>query len=818
MALIPILAWAAPSSAATAVARADASKAVADPAQYVNPFIGTAPGDTDFGTGGGAGNTFPGADVPFGMVQWSPDTVRRGPRPKSIGPGRPGPRFGYDYRSHTVRGFSLTHLSGAGCPAYGDLPFLPTTASLDRSPAAPGSAAIRRRFEATLDHRRERASPGYYRARLTSARRSAIGAELTATTRSGFGRFTYPRGGPATMLINAGGSAANDSDASIRIDPAAREVTGSAASGRFCAQRNRYRIYFAARFDRGFRSYGTWTRQRLDRGSTSASDSVAGGLGAAAQAGAYVTAAGAARRLAVRVGISFVSVAGAERNLAVEQGGRGFAAVRRAARARWERALGSVRVGGGTVRERRTFYTALYHALIAPRTFSDVDGSYPGMDGRVHLASGYTQYADFSGWDVYRSEIPLLAMLDPGRADDMVDSLLADAADSGCLPRWPIADGQTMVMVGDPADPMIASAAAFGADDFDRGRALAAMLAGATAPCRSANASYLERQGLAPYLADGYIPFGLNVQRGNANSAIGSPDAVWGTAATTLEYASADFAIAQFAARFAADRADYRTMIRRSGNWRRLVDPATGRVEPRLRGGAFPRHYPPTSNQGFVEGDSAQYTWAVPFDPAGLAARLGGRARAVARLRRFLAVLNDVAGGFHSPHALLGNEPSLGAPWLFDWLGRPDLTQSTVRRALGLFGPGPAGLPGNEDLGELSSWYVLGALGVYPAVPGVGLLALGSPLFPRATVALAGGGLAIAAPRAAAGRPYVHSLRLDGERYGRPWISFCSLVDGGTLRFRLARGPDRRWGTSAAARPPSFSPRAAVPMDACAIR
>jgi predicted alpha-1,2-mannosidase len=788
--LVAVLALALPAAARAGVTR------------LVNPLAGTRPGADTFG----GGHNFPGAALPFGMVQFSPDTTPSDPH-----------SGGYDYRDSHLRGFSLTHLSGAGCPAYGDIPFLPTTAAVDRSPAAPGGAAIRRRFEATLDHRRERASPRYYRARLSSAGASAIGAELTATTRTGFGRFTYPRGGPATMLINAGGSAANDGDAEIRIDPAAREVTGSAVSGRFCSQRNHYRIYFAAHFDSGFRSFGTWTRQRLDPGSNSASDSASGGLGTAAQAGAYVTAAGT-RRLGVRVGISFVSVAGAEQNLAAEEGTRGFGDVRRSARARWDHALGSIRVGGGRLRERRTFYTALYHALIAPRTFSDVDGSYPGMDGQVHVASGYTQYADFSGWDVYRSEIPLLAMIDPARAVDIVDSLLADAAESGCLPRWPLANGQTMVMVGDPSDPMIASAAAFGADDFDHARALAAMLAGAAAPCRSANGSYVERQGLAPYLADGYIPFGLNVQRGNANAASGSPDAVWGTAATTLEYASADFSIAQFAARFAADRADYRSLMRRSANWSRLVDPATGYLEPRLGSGAFPRGYAPTSNQGFVEGDSAQYTWAVPFDPSGLAARLGGRARAVARLRRFLSILNDVEGGFHSRHALLGNEPSLGAPWLFDWLGRPDLTQGTVRKALGLFGPGPADLPGNDDLGQLSSWYVLGALGIYPAVPGVGGLAVGSPLFPRATVALAGGDLAIDAPRAAAGRPFIHSLRLDGDRDGRPWISFCSIVSGGRLRFGLTRGPDRRWGSTVADRPPSFPPRAPMPMDACAIR
>jgi predicted alpha-1,2-mannosidase len=376
-----------------------------------------------------------------------------------------------------------------------------------------------------------------------------------------------------------------------------------------------------------------------------------------------------------------------------------------------------------------------------------------------------------------------------------------------------------MEMIGDPADQAIASAPAFGADSFSHATALQAMLKGATTVCQSPNASYLERQGLAPYERRGYIPFELNVQKGNATSRGGSPTAVFGTASTTLEYASADFAIAQFAARFTADRSAYRPMMRRSANWRRLFDRATRYIEPRLRSGRFPRRYSPADNQGFAEGSSAQYTWAVPFDPAGLARRLGGRARAVARLRSFLAVLNDVRHGFRSTHALLGNEPSLGSPWLFDWLGRPDLTQRTVRRAITtLFGPGPAGLPGNDDLGEMSSWYVLGALGLYPEVPGVGVLAVASPLFRHATLRLGGATVTIAAPHAAAGRPYVHSLRLGGRRYGRPWLPYCALARGARLRFGLSSRAHRRWGASAADRPPSFGPRARAPHSPCSPR
>ena len=792
-------------------------------AAYVNPFVGTKGAKRNHSPG----NTFPGAALPFGMVQWSPDTARlsrtaivglAGDQSPLLAHGA-GPRFGYDYSSKTLGGLSVTHMSGAGCPSYGDFPFLPTTAAIRGSPAVPGSAAMQGRYEARINHGRERARPGYYQARLASAKGS-IGTQLAATTRTGFGRFTYPRTRGASMLINAGGSADDDSAASVAIDPGRREVSGSATSGGFCTQRNRYTIYFAARFDRPFRAFGTWNGGTLRPGSTSSSAATSGGLGQDAQAGAYLTFdARKRRRVEARVGISFVSVADARRNLAAESSGSKFAAVRRAAARRWNQALGAARVRGGTLRERRTFYTALYHALLAPRTFNDANRLYPGMDGQVHGANHYTQYADFSGWDVYRSEIPLLAMLYPKRASDIVRSLIADAEQSGCLPKWSVANGQTMEMIGDPADQAIASAAAFGAAGFSHATALHAMLKGATTECRSPNASYLERQGVTPYERLGYIPFELNAQKGNATSAGGSPDAVFGTASTTLEYASADFAIAQFAARFTSSDSAYRPMMRRSGNWRDLFDRKTGYLEPRLRSGGFPKGYSPASNEGFAEGSSAQYTWSVPFDPAGLARRLGGGARAVGRLRRFVAILNDVTHGFHSTHALLGNEPSLATPWLFDWLRRPDLTQRTVRRAVtNLYGPGPAGLPGNDDLGQASSWYVLGALGVYPEVPGVGMLAVASPLFPHATLRLGGTRASISAPRAAADRPYVASLKLNGRHYGKPWLPYCSLARGANLRFGLTGRPPRAWGASRSDRPPSFGPGGRMPRSACGPR
>ncbi len=659
--------------------------------------------------------------------------------------------------------------------------------------------------------------------RLRPRHGGAIGVALTATTRTGLARFTFPANPHASVLIDAGGSAQPDGEASVRLDPAAREITGSATSGLFCGQRPRYKVYFAARFSRPFAASGTWTEGRLEPGSTAATDTAAPPQNPAvsARAGAYATFDTTRdRTVAVRVGISFLSVEGAEEALRAESEGRSFGAIRAAARQAWDEALGKIRVAGGSRRDLRTFYTALYHALLAPRTFDDVDGAYLGMDGTVHDARGRTQYTDFSGWDVYRTEIPLLALLDPRRASDMIASLLADAEESGCLPRWPYADGQSMTMVGDSADPIIAAAAAFGADRFDRAAALAAMLRGATAPCESPDDEYVERQGLSGYLRLGWIPYDEDADERNANSIYGSPTAVWGSAATTLEYAIDDFAIAQFAARSGAGAggvadggaaATYREFIRRAANWRNLYEPRSGFIEPRYSSGAFPDSYDPLEGGGFVEGDAAQYTWMVPQDPAGLFRLMGGPARAAARLDRFLAVLNGGAGATHTDHALLGDEPTLETPWLYDWLRRPWKTQEAVRRGLRLYGPTPAGYPGNDDLGTLSAWYVFGALGLYPAQPGTGTLALGSPLFRKAEVRLAHGRALLIT---GGGRPYVESLQLDGRRHERPWLSYCEIEDGGTLAFATGAHPTR-WAQQGQL-PPSYGPGAPAPPGRCA--
>ncbi len=770
-------------------------------ADHVHVFAGTKPGPGTFG----GGHNFPGATMPFGMVQWSPDTT----------PADRNGRGGYDYRDNHIRGFGLTHLAGAGCSLYGDFPFLPTTEPLQSSPADDGSR-LDGRFQPGFSHAHESGRPGYYTVRLNPTGGADIDVELSATTRTGIARFTFPRSPHSSVLIDAGGSAQPNDFASVQLDPAGREIDATASSGLFCGQRPRYRIYMAAVFNRRFDASGAWEGNRIVPGATAASDSQnpPANPATSAEAGAYASFDTRRNRVVLaRVGVSFVSVEDARANLAAEDPGLGFGAVARRAEGAWNRSLGRIRVSGGPRRLIDTFYTALYHAFLAPRTFSDVGGAYIGMDGLVHRARGRVQYADFSGWDTYRTQIQLLSILVPRRASEMVQSLLADAAESGCLPRWSYANGQSMTMVGDSASPLIASAAAFGARAFDRHAALAAMLRGAEEPCRSANGEYLERQGLAAYLAHGYVPYDLDTNIRNANSIYGDPESVWGSAATSLEYQVDDFAIAQFAARALRDRGTYRRFMRRSGSWRKLFNRHSGLIEPRYENGAFPADYDNKRGGGFVEGNSLQYTWMVPHDPAGLAAAMGGRGKAAGRLHHFLRKLNGSGGGTHTDHALLGNEPTLHVPWLYDWMQRPYATQMAVRRALRLYGTTPDGYPGNDDLGTLSSWYVFGALGLYPEVPGVGLLAIGSPLFSRASIAM---------PRhrrvtitASSRAPYIEELQINGHRHDKPWTTYCTLARGADLAFRLDHHPNRKWGTAATAIPPSFGPRRPMPRGEC---
>jgi len=458
-----------------------------------------------------------------------------------------------------------------------------------------------------------------------------------------------------------------------------------------------------------------------------------------------------------------------------------------------------VAVEGGTDTARQSLYTALYHVFLQPAVASDVTGQFVGFDGQTRTANGYVRYQNFSGWDIYRSWIQLVSVLAPDDASDMMRSLVESGNECGALPKWPIANQESGVMVGDPADAILAGAWAFGARKFDASGALALMKAGATNP-GAACQGVAERPDLATYLARGYC----------AVDGSGAPS---GAPSVTLEYAIADFAVAQLAGAL-GDNATNLAFLARGKNWKNVFDPAmqangfTGYVAPRVladQGGAPAfQQVDVGSSAGFVEGNAAQYTFLVPQDTAGLVAALGGDAQTVARLDAFFSQLN---AGTDMPQAYMGNEPCILTPWEYAWAGAPWRTGEVVRAILDqLYKPTPDGLPGNDDLGTMSAWEVWARLGVYPVVPGVGGFVVGSPTFTKVTLAHPGSApVVISSPNADLGAPYVQSVALNGGAAGtKAWIAWSDLASGGTVSFTMGAQPNMAFGASQADRPPTF--------------
>jgi predicted alpha-1,2-mannosidase len=787
LALMPFLAGA---------AGAAERPAVQDPAAFVDPLIGSANG----------GNTFPGAVLPFGMVQWSPETTTGNPT------RRPAPG-GYEYAARSIRGFSLTHLSGTGCRgASGDVPFMPHVGAVTKSPSADRNDAT---YTAGFGHANESASAGAYQVRLASG----VKVELTATLRTGSGRFTFPAGQPGAMLVRVSDSEVGSGEAAVTVDAAKRTVSGSVSSGNFCGylgavdRRSYYTLHFVAVFDRPFAGFGTWQDDTLHPGATTAR----GGMGYGKEgipetgkgSGAYVAFdTSKAQTVSVRVGISYVSLANAEANLAAENpGGTSFEELKQRARTAWNAWLQRIEVGGGTPAERTIFYTALYHALLHPNLFSDVNGEYWGFDQKPHKVEGRqkAQYANFSGWDVYRSQVHLVTLLDPKVGSDIAQSLLNQADQNGGVwDRWTHNSGATYVMAGDPAAPTVAGIVAFGGTDFDVKAAFASLKKAATTPtpldlskegcpveCRG------QRPSLDKWLKIHYIPAVSNS---------------WGGAGETLEDATADYALSQLARRV-GDEAAARQFLERAGYWRNIFNPKAtpegGYIQNRNEDGSWPA-FDPGSDEGFAEGSSAQYTWMVPFDARGLIEAMGGDAAANRRLDAFFRHPDGEwaltrAG---DTHAEMDNEPSIGATWIYLFSGQPHKTQATVREAMKmLWSDRPYGIPGNDDLGEMSSWYVFSALGFYPGIPGRAELLLASPLFPEVIVHRPEGRtITVRAPEAAADRPYVQSLRVDGQASTRPWLPESFVASGGSLEFTLSATPSPSWGSRREDAPPSFPP------------
>jgi predicted alpha-1,2-mannosidase len=751
-----------------------------DLVQYAKPICGTG---TFGGVPAGDNNTFPGAVAPFGMIQWSPDTGA-GTKPS-----------GYAYYNTEISGFSLDHLSGAGCGDGGNFSFMPIL----NAGQPPGGS--RTAFSTPFSHANEVAKPGYYAVTLDNG----IKVELTATTRAGFGRFTYPAGKTATMAINAASDVNHSDDSDISIDPDKHEVSGWSVGGYFCQSKSRERdkrkIYFSAVFDQPFSGYATWSGSAYQPNGTNGSDT---------SSGAFLTFdTSKSQTVMAKVAISYVSIDNARANIEAESPvakftSKDFDDAVKCASDVWNGLLNKIQVSGGTTEQLETFYSMLYHVFIGPTTCSDANGDYTGYDGKVHNTGGHVQYANFSGWDIYRSEAQMLGMLVPKEASDMAQSLLNDYQQGGAFPRWGVTTMDSGVMMGDPAAPIIADYYAFGATNFDVQGALAGLLNAATNPAVYAPISKThERDGLADYLNLGYVPEG-GEQGG------------YGPVSMTQEYASADFGLSQFAAAL-GDEADSTMLLQHAQNWRNLYNPETGYIQLRQRDGSWTSgftnnvgSYGPPSHQKhaetiYVEGTAGQYLWMEPFNYKGLADAMGGEDAAVKRLDAFFTKLNVGDRGPDSWMAWLGNEPCLETPWIYDFWGQPYKTQSIVRRAMDeLYTNQPAAYPGNDDLGEMSSWYVFSALGMYPELPGSDILVIGSPLFSKTVVHLETGDITITADGAAQDAPYVQSLTVNGQAWDKPWLRFSDIKSGATLAYKVGSTPNTSWGSDPSDAPPSY--------------
>jgi predicted alpha-1,2-mannosidase len=747
------------------VARASteqASPSADDLTRHVDPFIGTL----------GGGFTFPGAAAPYGMVQLSPDTDGY------------FAYTGYQWGDAFIRGFSHVHIESMGVHAGGDVPFMPTV--------GPIVSTDPNLFKAPFSHAAESASPGYYSVRLLG---SGVLAELTAGERVGVHRYTFPPANQANVIIDAGHTAAGSDIGTVGVQRAsiaitdARTVLGTEHNGS-----DHYDVHFAARFSKPFTKFGTWDSagaKPVD------GDATADGDGA----GAYVSFNTIAdQAVLVKVGISFVSRANALANLDSELPGATdfpFDAVHAATEAKWNDALHAIVVDGGTVADKRSFYTALYHAQHHPNLFMDSNGEYMGNDGAPHVADGYTYYSNFSLWDTYRTENQLLALIAPDRFRDMAHSMLQIAIDGGRLPRWNLMNDYADFMNGEPAIPAIV-------DGYCRGVVNAADVAPLYDAMRTLALDPAHHRDPV-YLEKGYIPY--DVEDSGASG--------------TLEHAIADFALALMADKL-GHTADRDALLSRAASWRNVFDSNdTKFMRPRLSSGKWLAKYHPEMPKGFREGTGWQYTWLVPHDVRGLVREMGGVAAARKKMNTFFSTelaenaplllaelqrdLSFFGVAYYGNQYTPDNEHDLQAPYLYDYVGQPWKTQAIVRALQSVYHAAPDGLPGNDDLGTMSAWYVWSALGFYPETAGAPLYAIGSPVFTRATIRLPGGAFTVRAPGASLAGKYVTSGKLNGASLDRTWFTHSAITPGGSLRLEMSPVANTSWGVGPGAAPPSMS-------------
>ena len=710
-----------------------------DLTKYVNPMIGTAK----------HGHVFPGATMPFGMVQVSPDERTSGWDWSS----------GYNYASKTIIGFSHTHLSGTGAQDYGDILFMPTVGKVVVDPGARTDPASG--YRAWFSHSSEISEPGYYSVLLS---RYDIRVDLTATDRCGMHKYIYPASDSSNVIIDLQHGIGNNCIGGWVKIIGNRWIEGMRHSTGWA--KNRY-VYFVSEFSKPFYKFGTALGNNITPGNRSAEgDSVK----------AYVTfKTSKGEAILARVAISAVSLDGAKKNLATEMPDFNFNKYREAAHRAWNKALRVIRVQGGTHADKVTFYTALYHTMMAPNLFEDVDGRYYGMDHKIHVAKGFTNYTVFSLWDVFRAEMPLMTLIEPRRDEDFVNSILHEYKQQGFLPFWPLAGNETFCMLGIPSVPVIFDAYMKGLRNFNADTALAAMV----------HSADLDWQGLKYYNYDGYIP-------ANQDASV----------SRTMEYAYDDWCIAQFAKKLGYMN-EYKEFDKRSLFYRNVFNKSTGFVRGKLANGKWVTPFDPFAlDKEYTEANAWQYTFFVPEDIGGLIKLYGGKKKFAAKLDSLFSAPTKLIGHFDPDITGMigqdaqGDEQSHHVGYLYDYAGMPWKTQNIVRAIMTkLYTDSLDGLCGNDDCGQMSAWYVFSALGFYPVTPGQNVYAIGAPLFRKATIDLPyGRKFTVIANGVSDVNKYIQSAWLNGKRYDHDYLTQSEIALGGVLKFNMSSKPNKHWG------------------------
>ncbi|MFT5284145.1 MAG: putative alpha-1,2-mannosidase [Planctomycetota bacterium] len=716
----------------------------------VNPFIGT----------GGHGHTFPGATVPFGMVQLSPDTRLTGWDGCS----------GYHDSDTIVYGFSHTHLSGTGVSDYGDILFMPVVGLVqmangyhgETKPADPDSGYASRFRKET-----EQAQPGYYSVHLDD---SDIDVELTATARTGLHRYSFPASAESHVIVDL-----SHRDMVLEAEfqyVNEYEIAGMRRSNAWATDQL---VYFVARFSKPIQEFGLFVDGNWRRGPRTVSGS---------DIRAYLRFPSETdQQVSVQVGLSSVDYEGARKNLEAELTLDDFDGAREQARDTWQAALSKIEVEGGTDEQRRVFYSALYHTMIAPNLFSDVDGRVRGMDGKIH-APGHDVYTVFSLWDTFRAAHPLFTLIEEKRTNDFLKTFIHQFRTGGKLPIWELAGNYTGCMIGYHSIPVIADAYLKGIRDYDANALFDAMLV-------SADADVL---GLDAYKARGFIPADHESE----------------SVSKTLEYGYDDWCIARMGEALGRTKVAAR-FDARAQSYKNLFDPTTGFLRPRRNGGWVEPFDPREVNFNFTEANAWQYSLFVPHDLDGLTGLLGGDKNFVERLDAMFSATSSTTGrdqaditGLIGQYAH-GNEPSHHVAYLYNFAGQAWKTQGKVHQILNeLYSNTPDGLSGNEDCGQMSAWYVLSALGFYPVCPGSNEYVIGTPLFDRATINFEDGKrFVLEAERDKPGDFYIQSTALNGEPHADGFLRHADLVSGGEFKFELGSEPNEEWASAEANRPSS---------------